>query len=175
MSQKIEKAAVLGAGVMGAQIAGHLANAGIPCLLFDINQELAEKGVANLTTLKPAPLFDKKNAELVTPCNYDDHLEQLNEADWVLEAVAEKIEIKYKVYENIISHLKDTAILTSNTSGIPLSDLIKVMPDDLQTRFMITHFFNPRPTQERHVSHSRCSRPGHNGKCVQNDLRKSSG
>ena len=143
MSQKIEKAAVLGAGVMGAQIAGHLANAGIPCLLFDINQELAEKGVANLTTLKPAPLFDKKNAELVTPCNYDDHLEQLNEADWVLEAVAEKFEIKYKVYENIISHLKDTAILTSNTSGIPLSDLIKVMPDDLQTRFMITHFFNP--------------------------------
>jgi len=64
MSQKIEKAAVLGAGVMGAQIAGHLANAGIHCLLYDINQELAEKGLETLTTLKPAPLFDKKALQL---------------------------------------------------------------------------------------------------------------
>ena len=143
MSQKIEKAAVLGAGVMGAQIAGHLANAGIPSLLFDINQELAEKGLETLTTLKPAPLFDKKNTKLITPCNYDEHLEKLQEADWVLEAVAEKIEIKHKIYENIIPHLKPTAILTSNTSGIPLSDLIQVMPVELQSRFMITHFFNP--------------------------------
>ena len=143
MSQKIENAAVLGAGVMGAQIAGHLANAGIPSLLFDINQELAEKGLETLTTLKPAPLFDKKNTKLITPCNYDEHLEKLQEADWVLEAVAEKIEIKHKVYENIIPHLKDTAILTSNTSGIPLADLTQVMTDDLKSRFMITHFFNP--------------------------------
>ena len=143
MSQKIEKAAVLGAGVMGAQIAGHLANAGIPSLLFDINQELAEKGLETLTTLKPAPLFDKKNTKLITPCNYDEHLEKLQEADWVLEAVAEKIEIKHKVYENIIPHLKDTAILTSNTSGIPLADLTQVMTNDLKSRFMITHFFNP--------------------------------
>jgi len=143
MSQKIEKAAVLGAGVMGAQIAGHLANAGIPSLLFDINQALAEKGLETLTTLKPAPLFDKKNTKLITPCNYDEHLEKLQEADWVLEAVAEKIEIKHKIYENIIPHLKPTAILTSNTSGIPLSDLIQVMPVELQSRFMITHFFNP--------------------------------
>ena len=143
MSQKIEKAAVLGAGVMGAQIAGHLANAGIPSLLFDINQALAEKGLETLTTLKPAPLFDKKNTKLITPCNYDEHLGKLQEADWVLEAVAEKIEIKHKVYENIIPHLKDTAILTSNTSGIPLADLTQVMTDDLKSRFMITHFFNP--------------------------------
>ena len=143
MSQKIEKAAVLGAGVMGAQIAGHLANAGIPSLLFDINQALADKGLETLTTLKPAPLFDKKNTKLITPCNYDEHLEKLQEADWVLEAVAEKIEIKHKIYENIIPHLKDTAILTSNTSGIPLADLTQVMTDDLKSRFMITHFFNP--------------------------------
>ena len=143
MSQKIEKAAVLGAGVMGAQIAGHLANAGIHCLLYDINQELAEKGLETLTTLKPAPLFDKKNTKLITPCNYDEHVEKLQEKDWDLESVAEKIEIKHKVYENIIPHLKPTAILTSNTSGIPLADLIQVMPDELQSRFMITHFFNP--------------------------------
>ena len=69
MSQKIEKVAVLGAGVMGAQIAGHLANAGIPSILFDVNQELAEKGVESLTKLKPAPLYQPKNASLVEPCN----------------------------------------------------------------------------------------------------------
>ncbi len=143
MSYKIEKAAVLGSGVMGAQIAGQLANAGIPSLLFDINQELAEQGIKNLTTLKPAPLFNKKNTSLITPCNYDEHIEKISEADWVLEAVAEKIEIKHAVYENILQHLKETSILTSNTSGIPLKDLIKVMPDNLKQRFMITHFFNP--------------------------------
>lgn len=141
--QQIEKAAVLGAGVMGAQIAGQLANAGIPSLLYDINQELAEKGIENLSTLKPAPLFDKKNTALITPCNYENHLEKLLDADWVLEAVAEKIKIKHKVYENIIPDLKPTAILTSNTSGIPLSDLTEVLPDDLKSRFLITHFFNP--------------------------------
>lgn len=143
MSQKIEKVAVLGAGVMGAQIAGHLANAGIPSFLFDINQELAEKGVQNLTKLKPAPLFKPKNAELVAPCNYDDHLENIQKADWILEAVAERLDIKHIVYKNIIPHLKPTAIITSNTSGIPLADLITVFPDEVKTRFMITHFFNP--------------------------------
>jgi 3-hydroxyacyl-CoA dehydrogenase len=143
MSQNIEKVAVLGAGVMGAQIAGHLANAGIPSLLFDINQELAEKGVEILTKLKPAPLFKPKNAELITPCNYDEHIEKIGEADWVLEAVAERLDIKHSVYENITPHLKSSAIVTSNTSGIPLSDLITVFPDDIKSRFMITHFFNP--------------------------------
>ncbi|MDP7512842.1 MAG: 3-hydroxyacyl-CoA dehydrogenase/enoyl-CoA hydratase family protein, partial [Candidatus Marinimicrobia bacterium] len=143
MSQNIEKVAVLGAGVMGAQIAGHLANAGIPSLLFDINQELAEKGVEILTKLKPAPLFKPKNAELITPCNYDEHIEKIGEADWVLEAVAERLDIKHSVYENITPHLKSSAIVTSNTSGIPLSDLITVFPDDVKSRFMITHFFNP--------------------------------
>ncbi len=143
MSQSIEKVAVLGAGVMGAQIAGHLANAGIPSLLFDINQDLAEKGVAVLTKLKPAPLFKPKNAELITPCNYDDHVEKIGEADWVVEAVAERLDIKHIVYKNIIPHLKPTAIISSNTSGIPLADLITVFPDDVKSRFMITHFFNP--------------------------------
>jgi len=143
MSQSIEKVAVLGAGVMGAQIAGHLANAGIPSLLFDINQLLAEKGVAVLTKLKPAPLFKPKNAELITPCNYDDHVEKISEADWVVEAVAERLDIKHIVYKNIIPHLKPTAIISSNTSGIPLSDLITVFPKDVKSRFMITHFFNP--------------------------------
>ncbi len=143
MSQKIEKVAVLGAGVMGAQIAGHFANAGIPALLFDINQELAQKGVDGLTKLKPAPLYKPKNADLVAPCNYDDHLEKLGQVDLVIEAVAERLDIKHAVYNNIVPHLKESVILTSNTSGIPLGDLTTVLPDHLKKRFMITHFFNP--------------------------------
>ena len=143
MSQNIEKVAVLGAGVMGAQIAGHLANAGIPSYLFDINDELAKNGVDSLTSLKPAPLYKPKNAELVTPCTYDNDIEKIAEVDWVLEAVVERLDIKEQVYNNLLPHLKDTAILTSNTSGIPLTDLTSSLPDDVKQRFMITHFFNP--------------------------------
>ena len=143
MSQNIEKVAVLGAGVMGAQIAGHLANAGIPSYLFDINDELGKNGMDSLTSLKPAPLYKPKNAELVTPCTYDNDIEKIAEVDWVLEAVVERLDIKEQVYNNLLPHLKDTAILTSNTSGIPLTDLTSSLPDGVKQRFMITHFFNP--------------------------------
>jgi|TARA_B110000495_G_scaffold75453_1_gene64629 3-hydroxyacyl-CoA dehydrogenase len=143
MSQKIEKVAVLGAGIMGAQIAGHLANAGIPSYLFDINDELAKNGVDSLTSLKPAPLYKPKNAELVKPCTYENDIEKITEVDWVLEAVVERLDIKEKVYNSLLPHLKATAILSSNTSGIPLADLTASLPDDLKKRFMITHFFNP--------------------------------
>ena len=143
MSHKIEKVAVLGAGVMGAQIAGHLANAGIPSFLFDINDELANKGIEALTSLKPAPLYKPKNAGLVTPCTYDNDIEKITEVDWILEAVVERLDIKEQVYKNLLPHITETAILTSNTSGIPLSDLTDSLPDDVKKRFMITHFFNP--------------------------------
>ena len=143
MSNNFEKVAVLGAGVMGAQIAGHFANAGIKALLFDINQELAQKGVDGLTKQKPAPLYKPKNADLVSACNYNDHVEKLKDVDLVIEAVAERLDIKHAVYNNIVPHLKESVILTSNTSGIPLEDLTKVLPDNLKKRFMITHFFNP--------------------------------
>jgi len=143
MSNKIEKVAVLGAGVMGAQLAGHLANAGIPSLLFDISQELAEKGVDILSKLRPAPLYKPKNAKMITACNYDDHLELLKDVDWVLEAVAERLDIKEKVFGNIAPYLKDTVIISSNTSGIPLADLVGTLPEKFRSRFIITHFFNP--------------------------------
>ncbi|MFQ6605922.1 MAG: 3-hydroxyacyl-CoA dehydrogenase/enoyl-CoA hydratase family protein, partial [Fidelibacterota bacterium] len=143
MEKKIEKVAVMGAGVMGAQIAGHLANAGIPSYLFDINRELAEKGLDVLTTLKPAPLYTPKNKGLITPCTYDDDLEKIREVDWVIEAVAERLDIKQSVFKNITPFLNDHVVVTSNTSGLPLSDLLTSFPDDVQARFMITHFFNP--------------------------------
>ena len=87
MEHKIKKIAVLGAGTMGAQIAGHFANAGIPALLFDINIDLANSGIENLTKLRPAPLYKPKNSESITPCTYENDLEKLNEVDFVLEAV----------------------------------------------------------------------------------------
>ena len=143
MSIEIKKCAVLGAGVMGAQIAGHIANAGIPSLLFDINEELAKKGVEGLSKLKPAPLFSSKNSSLVTPCTYDNDLDKLGDCDLIIEAVAEKIEIKHTVYKNLLPHLKEDTILASNTSGIPLANLVEVLPEEVQCRFLIAHFFNP--------------------------------
>ena len=143
MENKIKKVAVLGAGTMGAQIAGHFSNAGISALLFDINSELAKSGVDTLTKLRPAPLYKPKNAELITACTYDADLEKLKDVDLVIEAVAENLEIKHTVYKNIIPHLKDSVIMSSNTSGIPLEDLITVLPENLKSRFLITHFFNP--------------------------------
>ena len=99
MPNKIKKVAVLGAGVMGAQIAGHLGNAGITSYLFDINKELAEKGKDALSTLKPSPLYKPKNIDLVNPCTYDDDLEKIAETDWVLEAVVERLDIKELIYQ----------------------------------------------------------------------------
>ena len=143
MAQQIETVGILGAGVMGAQLAGHLANIGVYSLLFDVSQELAEKAITNLTTLKPAPLYKPANAELITPCNYDEHLERLATADWVLEAVVERLDIKHQVYQQVVPHLGESTILTSNTSGLPLTDLMTVLPHSVRRRFMITHFFNP--------------------------------
>ena len=143
MKNNIQKVAVLGSGIMGAQISGHLANADIPSYLYDINQELAQKGKDNLLSLKPNPLYKPKNIDFIQPCNYDDHLERIKEVDWVLEAVVERLDIKSEIYRRLIPHLKLSAILTSNTSGIPLTDLTDSLPKNIKERFMITHFFNP--------------------------------
>ena len=135
MSQQIQKVAILGAGTMGAQIAGHVANAGIPVSLFDLNQDLSKKGIENLTTLKPAPLFNKKNVELIEPCNYDDHLDKLNEVDWVLEAVAERLDIKQTVFQNIAPHLKDDVTITTNTSGLSVEEICGALPEKFKNQF----------------------------------------
>ncbi|MDB9853915.1 3-hydroxyacyl-CoA dehydrogenase/enoyl-CoA hydratase family protein [Candidatus Marinimicrobia bacterium] len=143
MNNKIKKVAVLGSGVMGAQIAGHISNAGIESYLYDTTQELANQGKENLLKLKPAPLYNSKNIDLITPCTYDKDIEKIKDVDWILEAVVEKLDIKISVYNNLLPHLKESAILTSNTSGIPLIDLTESLSKNMQERFMITHFFNP--------------------------------
>ncbi|MCF7904810.1 MAG: 3-hydroxyacyl-CoA dehydrogenase family protein, partial [Candidatus Marinimicrobia bacterium] len=143
MAFKIEKVAVLGAGVMGAQIATHLSNAGIPSLLFDMDQELAEKGLEGMKKLKPSPVYNPKTLGMIEACNYDDHLARIGEVDWVVEVIAERLDWKHGLFEKIIPKMSKTAILTSNTSGLSLADMASVMPEEVKKRFFITHFFNP--------------------------------
>jgi len=139
----IKYAAVLGAGVMGSQLSGLFANKGIKTYLFDISIKLASNGREHLEILKPAPLEKPENIDLITPCSYDSDIEKISKADWVLEAVAENIDIKLKVYNRLLPFLKKSAILTTNTSGITLEELSQNFSLDLKNRFMVSHFFNP--------------------------------
>jgi 3-hydroxyacyl-CoA dehydrogenase len=150
----IRKVAVLGAGVMGAGIAAHLANAGIPSVLFDIvpkdagdspadRNRFALAGIKSATKLKPAPLFRKDLASLITPANYDDHGALLAECDWIVEVVVERLDIKKHVFKWIAEHRSPGSIVSSNTSGIPLADMAADMSDEMRSHFLVTHFFNP--------------------------------
>jgi 3-hydroxyacyl-CoA dehydrogenase len=156
MTQPIRRVAVLGAGIMGTGIAAHLANAGVESILFDMvpadakastdkkaRNALAIKAIDAAKKSKPASFFEPGRAALVTPANYDDHGALLGTCDWVVEVVVERLDIKHKVYEWVAANIAPTAVLSSNTSGIPLSDLASKMPADLKKRFLITHFFNP--------------------------------
>jgi len=146
----ISKVAVLGAGVMGQGIAAHLANAGIPSLLFDIppkagddRRAVAKAGIANLAKLKPAPLYRASDVSLITPCEYEADADRLKECDLIIEAVAEIIKIKNIVFNWVDANRKPGAIISSNTSGIPLNVLTQGRSDDFKQHFLITHFFNP--------------------------------
>ncbi len=161
---QIKKAAVLGAGVMGAQIAAHLANAGIPCLLLDIapkeltpeerkagltlespavRNRIANAGLEAAKKAKPAAFFSPEIASLISVGNFEDDLPKLKTCDWVIEAIVENLEIKRSLYERIEPHLGAEAIVTSNTSGIPLASLAEGRSDNFRRRFLGTHFFNP--------------------------------
>lgn len=144
----VRKAAVLGAGVMGAQIAAHLTNAGVPTVLFDLPgkkypNEIVDGALKRLAKLKPSPLATKDVAALVTPANYDEHLALLADCDLVIEAIAERMDWKKDLYDKIENHVADHAILASNTSGLSISELSTVLPESLRPRFCGVHFFNP--------------------------------
>ena len=143
MSFEVKKVAVLGTGVMGGQIAAHISNANIEVLAFDMDQETAEKGLKGAQEIKPAAFYNKKNANLITPLNYNDHISRISECDWIVEAISERIDWKKDLYNKVSEHLSDNAVLTSNTSGISLAELSEDMDDNLKQRFFITHFFNP--------------------------------
>src|SRR5438094_3162154 len=123
----VRKAAVLGAGVMGAQIAAHLANAGVPALLFDLSakqgdpNDIAQKAIENLTKLEPSPLAAKDRAAGITPANYDQHLALLSGCDLVIEAISERMAWKQALYEHVAPPIRAHALFASNTSGLSIS------------------------------------------------------
>lgn len=145
----IKKIAVVGAGVMGAAIAAQCANAGIETLLFDIVKDpndrnsVARGAIEKMLKTSPAPFMHEKNARLVTPCNLEDDLGKLADVDWVIEAVIERLDIKHDVYSKIDKNRRKDTIVSSNTSTIPLAELVKGQSAEFQKHFLITHFFNP--------------------------------
>ena len=145
----IRKVAVLGAGVMGAQIAAHLVNVKVPVVLFDLKSAegapsgIAERAVANLKKLKPSPLGVASDAELIEVANYDDDIKLLKGCDLVIEAIAERMDFKRDLYAKIAPKMAKHAILATNTSGLSIHALGEVLPDALKHRFCGVHFFNP--------------------------------
>lgn len=146
----IKKVAVLGAGVMGAQIAAHCINARVPVILFDLpgkpdgpRNAIALQALEHLKKLSPAPLADKNQAVLVEVANYDDDLERLSEADLIIEAIAERMDWKHALYEKIFTKIAPHAIFATNTSGLSITALSDGLNEELKSRFCGVHFFNP--------------------------------
>src|SRR3990172_1791722 len=161
---RIERAAVLGAGTMGAQIAAHLANAGIPTLLLDIapreltpaeqakglttsarevRHRIARAGLESARKVKPAAFFIPELASLIEIGNFEDDLPKLKNCDLIIEAVVENLDIKRKLYERVEQHRRPGTIVASNTSGIPIHLLAEGRSEDFQSHFLGIHFFNP--------------------------------
>ncbi|HXP72118.1 MAG TPA: 3-hydroxyacyl-CoA dehydrogenase NAD-binding domain-containing protein [Candidatus Dormibacteraeota bacterium] len=164
MKKRIEKVAVLGAGTMGARIAAHLANAGIPVFLLDIvpteltpdekrkgltiespavRNRIVLAGLEAARKSRPAAFFTPETARLVTPGNLEDNLAWCGQVDWIIEAVAENLEIKRKLFERVESVRKPGTIVTSNTSGLPIHLIAEGRSEDFQQHWAGTHFFNP--------------------------------
>src|SRR5437899_5170658 len=150
--KRIHKVAVLGAGTMGARIAAHLANAGIPSLLLDMvppgadaasRNKLAAAGLEGARKSKPAAFFEPSLASLVTPGNFEDDLQRLAEVDWIIEAVVEDLEIKRALLKKVEAIRKPGTIVTTNTSGLPVAKIAEGFSEDFRRCWFGTHFFNP--------------------------------
>ena len=146
----IQRVAVLGAGTMGARIAAHIANAGLQVLLLDLpstgtpdKSQLALQAIENLKKAKPAAFTDSTFASRIAAGNFEDDLNKLKDCDWVLEAVAENLEIKRSLLQKIAPHLRPDAIVTTNTSGLPVGLIAQGMPEEFRRQWFGTHFFNP--------------------------------
>lgn len=158
MSRRIRKAAVLGSGVMGSGIACHFANIGLEVLLLDIvprdlsdeekNNPQARNRIVNGALMKaikskPAPLYDKAFASRIQTGNFEDDFEKINDCDWIIEVVIERLDIKKQVFEQVDKYRKEGSLVTSNTSGIPIHMMLDGRSDDFKAHFCGTHFFNP--------------------------------
>ena len=156
--REINRVAVLGSGVMGAAIAAHLANCGIPSIMLDIvtpglsdadkgnkkkRNSIVDGAKANLLKAKPSPVYRKSLLDMIETGNFEDDMPRIAECDWIIEVVKEDLAIKRKVYEQVVKHRKPGTIVSSNTSGIPIKSMIDVMDDDMKKHFLGTHFFNP--------------------------------
>ena len=146
---QVKKVAVLGAGVMGAQIAAHLANVKVPVVLFDLPAKegpkngIVTKAIEGLKKLKPAPLGVADDAALIGQANYEEHLDQLRECDLIIEAIAERMDWKVDLYKKFAPFVAPQAIVASNTSGLSITKLSEALPDAIKPRFCGIHFFNP--------------------------------
>ena len=146
---QVKKVAVLGAGVMGAQIAAHLVNCKIPVVLFDLpakegpKNAIVTRAIDGLKKLKPAPLGVAQDAALIGQANYEEHLEQLRDCDLIIEAIAERMDWKTDLYHKIAPFISAHAIVASNTSGLSITQLSEALPDAIKPRFCGIHFFNP--------------------------------
>jgi len=146
---QVKKVAVLGAGVMGAQIAAHLINVKVPVVLFDLPAKegpkngIVIKAVEGLKKLKPAPLGVPEDAALIQQANYEENMELLRECDLVIEAIAERMDWKTDLYHKIAPFIADGAIVASNTSGLSITKLSEALPESIKPRFCGIHFFNP--------------------------------
>ncbi len=162
--RQIKRVAVLGAGVMGATIGAHLANAGLEVELLDvvpreITEEEAAKGLSlespqvrnriaqagrdGLLKMKPAPLYLKEYSEQIRAGNFEDHMQRLKECDWVIEVVVEHMPIKKSLLEKVVPNLAPGAIVSTNTSGLSVNEMAEVLPPEVRKNFLVTHFFNP--------------------------------
>jgi len=145
----VRKVAVLGAGVMGAQIAAHLVNCKVPVILFDLPAKegpkngIVTKAVEGLKKLKPAPLGIPEDAALIEQANYEEHLDKLKDCDLIIEAIAERMDWKLDLYKRIAPAVAKHAIVASNTSGLSITKLSEVLPEEIKPRFCGIHFFNP--------------------------------
>jgi 3-hydroxyacyl-CoA dehydrogenase len=139
----IRSVAVLGAGTMGAQIAAHFANAGTPALLLDLTKDAAVQGLGRAQALKPDPFFAPDTVKLITTGSFDADLARISEADWVVEAVVERLDIKRGLLERVDTARRSGSIVTSNTSGISIAALAEGRSIDFRRHWLGTHFFNP--------------------------------
>ena len=152
MTQRIQKAAVLGAGTMGARIAAHFANAGLPCLLLDIapkdaapaeRNKIVAAGLEAAKKAKPAAFFTPGLAAKISIGNFEDDLARIADADWIIEVVAENLEIKRGLLAKVAQFRKPGAMVTTNTSGLPVHLIAEGLPEEFQQHWAGTHFFNP--------------------------------
>src|SRR5579862_3829648 len=143
MLTPIRRVTVLGAGTMGSRIAAHLANAQVPSLLLDVSRDAARHGIEAALKGRPGAFFLHELTNLITTGSFDEDLDRIGDSDWIIEAVTENLAIKRALYDRAIPLRRPGAIVSTNTSGIPLAQIAEGYPEEFRRHFLGAHFFNP--------------------------------